>query len=101
MPCRPTTSRLFRYLQGIEKERRSRSQSRYSGCACVREDDPNGWLIYLLQRDTQCFLKPVYLEWLSIAIRGLLAMGENRNRRVWIFADELPTAWHKLSGPWS
>lgn len=33
--------------------------------------------------------------WLSIAIRGLLAMGENRNRRVWIFADELPTL-HKL-----
>lgn len=32
---------------------------------------------------------------LSIAIRGLLAMGENRNRRVWIFADELPTL-HKL-----
>lgn len=29
--------------------------------------------------------------WLSIAIRGLLAW-ENRNRRVWIFADELPHA---------
>ncbi|EIT7550872.1 relaxase domain-containing protein [Escherichia coli] len=27
--------------------------------------------------------------WLSIAIRGLLAMGENRNRRVWFFCDEL------------
>lgn len=33
--------------------------------------------------------------WLSIAIRGLLAMGENRNRRVWFFCDELPTL-HKL-----
>ncbi|GCT41765.1 conjugal transfer protein TraD [Escherichia coli] len=29
--------------------------------------------------------------WLSIAIRGLLAMGENRNRRAWFFCDELPT----------
>lgn len=33
--------------------------------------------------------------WLSIAIRGPVGDGENRNRRVWIFADELPTL-HKL-----
>lgn len=39
--------------------------------------------------------KPVISMWLSIAIRGLLAMGENRNRRVWFFCDELPTL-HKL-----
>ncbi|MBN0691365.1 type IV secretion system DNA-binding domain-containing protein, partial [Pseudomonas aeruginosa] len=45
--------------------------------------------------DTHASLKPVISMWLSIAIRGLLAMGENRNRRVWIFADELPTL-HKL-----
>lgn len=45
--------------------------------------------------DTHASLKPVISMWLSIAIRGLLGMGENRNRRVWIFADELPTL-HKL-----
>lgn len=44
---------------------------------------------------THASLKPVISMWLSIAIRGLLAMGENRNRRVWFFCDELPTL-HKL-----
>ncbi|WP_032426667.1 type IV secretion system DNA-binding domain-containing protein, partial [Klebsiella pneumoniae] len=61
----------------------------------VREDRPNGWLFISSNADTHASLKPVISMWLSIAIRGLLAMGENRNRRVWIFADELPTL-HKL-----
>ncbi|HBQ1681333.1 TPA: type IV secretion system DNA-binding domain-containing protein, partial [Klebsiella pneumoniae] len=55
----------------------------------------NGWLFISSNADTHASLKPVISMWLSIAIRGLLAMGENRNRRVWIFADELPTL-HKL-----
>jgi type IV secretory pathway TraG/TraD family ATPase VirD4 len=61
----------------------------------VREDQPNGWLFISSNADTHASLKPVISMWLSIAIRGLLGMGENRNRRVWIFADELPTL-HKL-----
>ncbi|VCV94403.1 Coupling protein TraD [Klebsiella pneumoniae] len=75
--------------------RRTASHS-LSGTGCgVREDRPNGWLFISSNADTHASLKPVISMWLSIAIRGLLAMGENRNRRVWIFADELPTL-HKL-----
>ncbi|MGT5532628.1 type IV secretion system DNA-binding domain-containing protein, partial [Escherichia coli] len=61
----------------------------------VREDQKNGWLFISSNADTHASLKPVISMWLSIAIRGLLAMGENRNRRVWFFCDELPTL-HKL-----
>ncbi len=61
----------------------------------VREDQKNGWLFISSNADTHSSLKPVISMWLSIAIRGLLAMGENRNRRVWFFCDELPTL-HKL-----
>ncbi|EFE1346814.1 type IV secretion system DNA-binding domain-containing protein, partial [Escherichia coli] len=57
----------------------------------VREDQKNGWLFISSNADTHASLKPVISMWLSIAIRGLLAMGENRNRRVWFFCDELPT----------
>ncbi|EJV2591154.1 type IV secretion system DNA-binding domain-containing protein, partial [Shigella sonnei] len=58
-------------------------------------DQKNGWLFISSNADTHASLKPVISMWLSIAIRGLLAMGENRNRRVWFFCDELPTL-HKL-----
>ncbi|VCZ28594.1 Coupling protein TraD [Escherichia coli] len=59
----------------------------------VREDQKNGWLFISSNADTHA---PEAGDpmWLSIAIRGLLAMGENRNRRV-VFCDELPTL-HKL-----
>ena len=68
--------KAIRYLQGIEKNGEPFT---------IRDSNA----------DTHASLKPVISMWLSIAIRGLLAMGENRNRRVWIFADELPTL-HKL-----
>lgn len=42
----------------------------------VREDRPNGWLFISSNADTHASLKPVISMWLSIAIRGLLAMGE-------------------------
>ncbi|EKC2245516.1 type IV secretion system DNA-binding domain-containing protein [Salmonella enterica] len=41
-------------------------------------------------------LKPLISLWLSIAATSLLAMGPNRQRRVWFFYDELASL-HKLS----
>lgn len=85
--------KAIRYLQGIEKN--GEPFTIRDWMRSVREDQPNGWLFISSNADTHASLKPVISMWLSIAIRGLLAMGENRNRRVWIFADELPTL-HKL-----
>lgn len=85
--------KAIRYLQGIEKN--GEPFTIRDWMRGVREDRPNGWLFISSNADTHASLKPVISMWLSIAIRGLLAMGENRNRRVWIFADELPTL-HKL-----
>ena len=85
--------KAIRYLQGIEKN--GEPFTIRDWMRGVREDQPNGWLFISSNADTHASLKPVISMWLSIAIRGLLAMGENRNRRVWIFADELPTL-HKL-----
>ncbi len=85
--------KAIRYLQGIENN--GESFTIRDWMRGVREDGKNGWLFISSNADTHASLKPVISMWLSIAIRGLLAMGENRNRRVWIFADELPTL-HKL-----
>lgn len=85
--------KAIRYLQGIEHN--GESFTIRDWMRGVREDKKNGWLFISSNADTHASLKPVVSMWLSIAIRGLLAMGENRNRRVWFFCDELPTL-HKL-----
>lgn len=85
--------KAIRYLQGIEHN--GEPFTIRDWMRGVREDGRNGWLFISSNADTHASLKPVISMWLSIAIRGMLAMGENRNRRVWIFADELPTL-HKL-----
>ncbi|EEW7523127.1 conjugative transfer relaxase/helicase TraI [Escherichia coli] len=80
--------KAIRYLQGIEHN--GESFTIRDWMRGVREDQKNGWLFISSNADTHASLKPVISMWLSIAIRGLLAMGENRNRRVWFFCDELP-----------
>lgn len=89
--------KAIRYLQGIEHN--GESFTIRDWMRGVREDQKNGWLFISSNADTHASLKPVISMWLSIAIRGLLAMGENRNRRVWFFCDELPTL-HKLPDWW-
>ncbi|EFC8133141.1 type IV secretion system DNA-binding domain-containing protein, partial [Escherichia coli] len=78
--------KAIRYLQGIEHN--GESFTIRDWMRGVREDQKNGWLFISSNADTHASLKPVISMWLSIAIRGLLAMGENRNRRVWFFCDE-------------
>lgn len=85
--------KAIRYLHGIERQ--GEPFTIRDWMRGVREEGDNGWLFISSNADTHASLKPVISMWLSIAIRGLLAMGENRNRRVWIFADELPTL-HKI-----
>lgn len=79
--------KAIRYLQGIEHN--GEPFTIRDWMRGVREDQKNGWLFISSNADTHASLKPVISMWLSIAIRGLLAMGENRNRRVWFFCDEL------------
>ncbi|ELW6962309.1 type IV secretion system DNA-binding domain-containing protein, partial [Escherichia coli] len=73
--------KAIRYLQGIEHN--GEPFTIRDWMRGVREDQKNGWLFISSNADTHASLKPVISMWLSIAIRGLLAMGENRNRRVW------------------
>ncbi|MFP1527117.1 type IV secretion system DNA-binding domain-containing protein [Escherichia coli] len=75
--------KAIRYLQGIEHNGEPFTIRDWMW----RPGKISRWLfISSTNADTQTLpLKPVISMWLSIAIRGLLAMGENRNRRVWFF----------------
>ncbi|WGM03689.1 type IV conjugative transfer system coupling protein TraD [Arsenophonus nasoniae] len=85
--------KAMRYMQGIEKN--GDTFTIRDWMRGVQEKGHNSWLFITSDAANHASLKPVISMWLSIAIRSLLAMGENRERRVWIIADELPTL-HKL-----
>lgn len=84
----------LRYLQGIDKPGREKFTIRdwMKGQA---DKTQNGWLFITSDEEHHESLKPLISMWLSIAATSLLAMGENRERRVWFFYDELPSL-HKL-----
>ncbi|EKN4770477.1 type IV conjugative transfer system coupling protein TraD, partial [Yersinia enterocolitica] len=86
--------KALRYLQGIERPGREKFTIRewMKGQA---DKTKNGWLFITSNEQYHDALKPLISMWLAIAATSLLAMGENRHRRVWFFYDELPSL-HKL-----
>lgn len=86
--------KAMRYLQGIDRPGREKFTIRewMKGQA---DKSKNGWLFITSDEQNHESLKPLISMWLSIAATSLLAMGENRQRRVWFFYDELASL-HKL-----
>jgi type IV conjugative transfer system coupling protein TraD len=86
--------KALRYLQGIDTTGKPKFTIRdwMKGQA---DKTQNGWLFIPSSEDYHESLKPLISMWLSIAATSLLSMGENRQRRVWFFYDELHSL-HKL-----
>lgn len=86
--------KAMRYLQGIDRPGREKFTIRewMKGQA---DKSKNGWLFITSDEQNHESLKPLISLWLSIAATSLLAMGPNRQRRVWFFYDELASL-HKL-----
>lgn len=59
----------------------------------VKDDDKhNGSFLFIPSRgDQHESLKPLISAWIEIAINSLLSLKQNRNRRIWIILDELPS----------
>lgn len=72
--------RNLKYIQGKDGE--------FSIRNWLNSVDKNWLFISSLptQRET---LKPLMTAWLSIAVKSIMSMGEDLNRRVWIIIDEL------------
>lgn len=86
--------KAMRYLQGIERSGQPKFTIR-QWMQGVKDGGKNGWLFVTSNQNHHESLKPVISMWLGIAANSLLSMGENRQRRVWFFIDELPSL-HKL-----
>ncbi|MBH2897931.1 type IV conjugative transfer system coupling protein TraD [Serratia ureilytica] len=86
-------AKALRYMQGVEKL--GAPFTIRDWMRGVKDNGKNGWLFLTSDAASHKALKPLISMWLSIASHSLLSMGENPDRRVWIFADELPTL-HKL-----
>ncbi len=85
----------LRYLQGIDRPGREKFTIR-EWMKGQTDKSKNGWLFITSDEQYHESLKPLISMWLSIAATSLLAMGENRQRRVWFFYDELASL-HKLA----
>lgn len=86
--------KAMRYLQGIERSGKPKFTIR-EWMQGVKDGEKNGWLFITSNQRHHESLKPVISMWLSIAANSLLSMGENRERRVWFWYDELKSL-HKL-----
>jgi type IV conjugative transfer system coupling protein TraD len=56
------------------------------------KDDSNSSCLFISSRgDQHESLKPLISTWLEIGINSLLSLKQNRNRRIWVILDELPS----------
>lgn len=83
MGIRATLVSILRNLKYLEDK-----ENDFSIRQWLNNDDKNWLFISSLptQRET---LKPLITAWLSIAVKSIMSMGEDLNRRVWIIIDEL------------
>ena len=55
------------------------------------EQNKGSWLFLTSRADQRITLRPLLSLWLDIAINGTMMMSPNRERRLWLMVDELPT----------
>lgn len=56
-----------------------------------QEDSPDEWLFISCKTNQRAALNPLLSCWFSVAIRSLLELNANFDRRIWFIIDELPT----------
>ncbi len=67
------------------------SNDPFSIKAWMENEDEEGWLFLSTNIAQRATMTPLISSWFSIAIRSILQMEENLNRRIWFIADELPS----------
>lgn len=77
---------LTRYVQAIQKLDPDADAGSFSVRKWVKDGD--GWLFLPYQADQLDALKDLLSCWLSVAGNQILGMPPDRDRRIWLFADE-------------
>lgn len=57
----------------------------------VRNESVDSWLFISSRADCHVAIKPLLSMWLGIAIQASMSLSPDRNRRLWMVLDELPT----------
>ncbi|MBN1091040.1 type IV conjugative transfer system coupling protein TraD [Pantoea sp. 1B4] len=89
-----TYVRSLRYLQGLDEQGRRPFNIR----DWLHTEDASGdnpWIFISSDGQNHNALKPLLSAWLYMTMSGILGLKADRNRRIWIFLDELPSL-HKL-----
>lgn len=79
---------LTRYTHALQKLDASAGADSFSVRKWVKDGD--GWLFLTYQGDQLEALKDLLACWLSVAGNQILSMPPDRDRRIWLFADEFP-----------
>jgi type IV conjugative transfer system coupling protein TraD len=89
-----TYVRSLRYLQGLDQGGRRPFNIR----DWIHTEDASGdnpWIFISSDGQNHNALKPLLSAWIYMTMSGILGLKADRNRRIWIFLDELPSL-HKL-----
>ena len=89
-----TYVRSLRYLQGLDQTGRRPFNIR----DWLHTEDASGdnpWIFVSSDGENHNALKPLLSAWLYMSMSGILGLRADRERRIWIFLDELPSL-HKL-----
>lgn len=89
-----TYVRSLRYLQGLDQTGRRPFNIR----DWLHTEDASGdnpWIFVSSDGENHNALKPLLSAWLYMTMSGILGLRADRERRIWIFLDELPSL-HKL-----
>ncbi len=57
----------------------------------INDENQQGFLLITSRGDQHSALKPLISTWIEIAINSLLSLEQNRERKIWIILDELPS----------
>lgn len=73
----------------------SNSQDIFSIRQWIRDEKQTGWLFIATNKEKISAMRPLISAWLDLAVRSILSLDRDLERRVWFFMDELPSL-HEL-----
>lgn len=59
----------------------------------IRDPNQKGWLFIATNKEKAPAIRSLISAWLDLAVRSILSLEKDVNRRIWFFMDELPSLY--------
>lgn len=59
----------------------------------IRDETQQGWLFVATNKEKAPAIRSLISAWLDLAVRSILSLPKDINRRIWFFMDELPSLY--------